>query len=794
MVIIFAGKIIQMKHTISALAALLAITILPARGGREDLGFIGAEPCAAASPCPKKAASSADTLGAHLRGMDMLWDNNITADPVFPPGGGQKRHWGRSDGYYAGALMGNGLLGTNLYKLSEGVYRLNVGRSDVTEARQPFSLTNSARLPIGYFTFSTVGRVTDEKMRLSIYDAETSGCLKTTKGQLSFKTYVHALQECIVFETAAEGAEKDFGWNFVPQQAVSPRVVFNPDSAPADYLNCEGKSNPDPYEVEEDGCRFLVQPLANDTTFTRIVRYYVVGWKETRKGDSARILATVSQENTAEEAVKSAKTALGNASRKSSSSLEASHRKWWHSFYREAAFLSFPDPRIEAFYWFQYYKFASTARPGKPIVDLQGVWPTADTPWPAIWMNLNIQLTYSWLTKANLGFLAQPLWDAFWNNRDNLTRNVTDIPGQESWTDSRVMPRASSYDMHAPLDPALVHYNQYEVGNLIWTLFYYWQMCDAYGDDSQMTGRLFPLLKSAVNIFFHIRIQNPDGSWSLPSTASPEYTEAARVDIGPNTNYDLANLRWGLQTLIAIDEKYGLGDPMLPQWKDFLEKMPQFGYDSATGFRVSDKFKFEKTTHRHWSHLFMIYPYHLLSWDNPEDAARMSFSLDRWNGNTGYSLTGKAAMLASRGDGDEALELLKKFFAGWVRPNTLYNESGPVIETPFSAMCSLEEMYLQDWGGCIRVFHGCPGEWKDVRFENIRASGAFLVSARRECGETVEVRVKSEKGGLCRIRTGIPSSLAAVRLQSGKTPRYFVPEEDILEIQIPKGQTVIISR
>ena len=129
----------------------------------------------------------------------MLWDNDITADPVFPEGIFGKRHWGRTDGYYSGALMGNGLLGTNLYKLTDGVYRLNVGRSDVTEAREPFNVYNSGRLPIGYFTFSTIGQVQDEKMRLSIYDAVTSGALETNAGRLDFRTYVHSERECIIY-------------------------------------------------------------------------------------------------------------------------------------------------------------------------------------------------------------------------------------------------------------------------------------------------------------------------------------------------------------------------------------------------------------------------------------------------------------------------------------------------------------------------------------------------------------------------------------------------------------------
>ena len=104
-----------------------------------------------------------------------------------------------------------------------------------------------------------------------------------------------------------------------------------------------------------------------------------------------------------------------------------------------------------------------------------------------------------------------------------------------------------------------------------------------------------------------------------------------------------------------------------------------------------------------------------------------------------------------KGDGDLALAQIKELLDKRITHNTFYNESGPVIETPFSAMCSLEDMYLQDWGGVIRIFRGCPESWKDCSFSNMRASGAFLVSAERKEGKTVSVRIKSEKGGLCYI-------------------------------------------
>lgn len=711
----------------------------------------------------------------------MLW-TVITADPT-----NSHSHNGRKTGYYAGALMGNGLLGTNFYKLKENVYRLNVGRSDVTEARSPYNLYNSARLPIGYFTLSTVGQVKDERMRLSLYDAQTCGTLATDKGDIRFKTYVHANKDLIVFETDATGSERDYKWEFVPQQAISTRVVFGGKDIPSNYLNSRRKSNPDSYTLTDGAYHFLIQPLAADTSFSRIVRYYVVAWKSLATRRHRRIIATVSQEASLDKAIATARNTIAEGFDAKPSKLESTHREWWHHFYRQAAFVSMPDSKFESFYWAQYYKFASTAREGKPIVDLQGVWPTYDTAWPGIWMNLNIQLTYSWLTKANLGQLEQPLWDAFWKNRDNLTRNVTDIPGQEDWTDSRVMPRTSTYNMLAPLSPTTVKNNQYEVGNLTWTLFYYWQQCMAYADTVQLKERLFPLLKSAVNYFFHIRTTSPNGKYGLPSTASPEY---CRDESGSNTNYDLSNLRWGLRTLIDIDSTYRMNDPMSGKWKDFLANLTDFPYSEKTGFKVSDKYEFTATNHRHYSHLFMIYPYHMLDWDNPVDRPKMELSVGRWNGNQGYSRTGKAAMLASKGDGDGALAQMKVFFSTYVRPNTLYNESGPVIETPLAAVSSLHEFYMQDWGDRIRIFWGCPSTWQEASFINLRAKGAFLVSASRKNGQTAFIQIESEQGKTCRLQTGINGADLVVLGLDGHPKDYTLKDKEkgIIEVNTHKGE------
>ena len=47
---------------------------------------------------------------------------------------------------------------------------------------------------------------------------------------------------------------------------------------------------------------------------------------------------------------------------------------------------------------------------------------------------------------------------------------------------------------------------------------------------------------------------------------------------------------------------------------------------------------------------------------------------------------------------------MKTFIQKFVKPNTLYAESGPVIETPLAGMQSIQELYLQHWNGVTRIF------------------------------------------------------------------------------------------
>ena len=139
--------------------------------------------------------------------------------------------------------------------------------------------------------------------------------------------------------------------------------------------------------------------------------------------------------------------------------MTVSHRRWWHDFYQRS-FVSVPDPVLESYYWIQVYRIGSVSRPDGPIVDLMGPW-YQKTRWPAVWWNLNIQLTYWPFYTANHVDLVQPLLNTLWAHRTNLAANA-----EPCAADSFAIARVSALDCQS--GPG------HEIGNLPWAMHNLW--------------------------------------------------------------------------------------------------------------------------------------------------------------------------------------------------------------------------------------------------------------------------------------------------------------------------------
>jgi len=324
-----------------------------------------------------------------------------------------------------------------------------------------------------------------------------------------------------------------------------------------------------------------------------------------------------------------------------------------------------------------------------------------------------------------------------------------------------------------------------ELCDLPWACHNYWLLYRYTMDDTMLRQRLYPLLKGSINYYLHLLQKGDDGKLHISDGFSPEYPDQPAPN--PDCNIDLALLRWGCQTLLDICHQFSIDDPQIPQWKYTLANLTPYPVND-NGLMISASVPYT-ISHRHYSHLLMIYPLYLMNWDNPADRQLMKVSFDHWasltRGWKGFSYSGAASICASMRDGNDALKYLHgllSFKSLW--PNTMYTEGSPVIETPLSGAQSLEDMLVQSWGDKIRVFPAVPSSWGDVTIENMRTQGAFLLTAVRRGGQTRFIQVTSLAGTPCRIWTDISHPQSSVTLKSDGDGVYDLP--------LAKGQSAVI--
>ncbi len=664
-------------------------------------------------------------------------------------------------------FLGNGWMGTMVYQNGENrrQLRVDVHHAGVTDHRDGSGMFETARLPIGHFLIETTGDLQACDLRLDLWNAELVGTVRTSAGQIGLRAMVPSQRDLIALEATPDAGERGLRISFHPAEAKSPRLAV-PRQRYKDY-----PENPPSELLSRDGVTICQQPLlagGGHATAWRVV------------GEERRTLfASVAHSHPEMAADGAAYEEVVAASRQGYDGLLPEHRLWWNAFY-PTSFVSIPDRFWESFYWIQMYKLGASTRADGCLIDNHGPW-LQPTPWPYATWNLNVQLTY-WPFNAS-GHLreAESLPRRLWEHRDQLRKNV--VP-ERFRHDSYAIGRAATETLNSPL---LISSHQHnEIGNLPWALHNVWLQYRHTMDDGFLRERLFPLLKGSINYYLHVLEEGDDGRLHLPVTHSPEYGDAA------DANYDLSLLRWGCRTLLWIDERLQLNDDRAERWREVLDRLTDYPGDDEQGYYIGRDAKYAKS-HRHYSHLLMIYPLYLVNTDQPGARKQIEKSVSHWHSLPrhllGYSFTGSASIFASLGDGDRALAKLNGL-RSFLLANTMYREGGPVIETPLSAAQSIHDLLVQSWGETIRVFPAVPSAWKDVVIDRLRTEGAFELSAKRAGGKTLWVRLKSLAGEPFRVRLGIEGPIV-VEAGDGRVEPV---EGDLYRLKLQAGEEAFFRR
>lgn len=474
------------------------------------------------------------------------------------------------------------------------------------------------------------------------------------------------------------------------------------------------------------------------------------------------------------------------------------HLEYWDKYWAQSS-ITLPDSVLQKQYQNEMYKFGSTTREHSYPISLQAVW-TADNgklpPWKGDYHHdLNTQLSYwpaytgNHLTEG-MGYL-----NTLWNQRDAYKRYTRRYFGTEGMNIPGVCTLTGE-----PMGGWI----QYSMSQTVaaWLAQHFYLQWKYSADRTFLKERAYPFIKDVAIYLEQISEVTPEGVRKLEFSSSPEiFDNSLQAWFSDMTNYDLAMMHFLFKATSELAHELNLADEA-GHWASLEAQLPDYDIDEEGCLTFAKGYPY-KESHRHFSHAMAIHPLGLIDWSDEEKSQHIiratlkrldKVGPDYW---TGYSYSWLANMKARAFDGEGAAQALKTFAECFCLKNTFHangdqTQSGKsrftyrpfTLEGNFAFAAGIQEMLLQSHTGVIRIFPAIPKEWKDVSFENLRAMGAFLVSARMEGGEINRVRIYSEKGGM--LKMARPGTLKPNK-------NYTLSGTDILNIDTQAGEWIELN-
>lgn len=611
------------------------------------------------------------------------------------------------------------------------------------------------------------------KIKQVSLDIETATCVVDWENGVKLTTFVHA--------------EKPLGWykfENLPEdlsvELVSP--AYNRE-------NTEGYTSQAKTDLNQLGYG-QGEILHNENSITynqkgwgSFAHQIHTSWEKTENEMTG--CWSVSSENKGWETSGKASEVAANGIKNGFTSARKTHLSWWENYWGRSA-VTIPDSLLQRQYMLEMYKFGAAARADAPPIALQSVW-TADhgklPPWKGDFHHdLNTQLSYWPAYAGNYLNLEEGFINWLWKYRPAFKKYTKDYFG----TGGMNVPGVTTLE-----GEPMGGWIQYSMGQTVaaWLGHHFYLHWKFSMDREFLKNRAYPWLKDVAVYLDEVSVKGKDGKRKLLMSSSPEiYNNSAQAWFAETTNFDLALIRWNYEKAAELAAELGLNDDAT-KWTQILSEWPQLAVDSETGLMFAPGFPYNES-HRHFSHLMAYHPLGLYDVSKGKtdksiiDNTLRNLEKEGSSAWTGYSFSWQANLYARAFDGDNAARVLRIFAECFCLKNSFHVNGDQckaghsnmtyrpfTLEGNFAFASAVQEMLIQSHTGVVKLFPAVPADWKEASFKNLRAYGAFLVSAKMEAGIVTEIEIMSEKGGELVIEnpfsTTEPKADKKYRIESG---------------------------
>ena len=490
------------------------------------------------------------------------------------------------------------------------------------------------------------------------------------------------------------------------------------------------------------------------------------------------------------------KRALDLAANADADALQSAHDAWWRAFWQKSS-VSLPDKDLETQWYADLYLLACCCGTADFPPGLFGNFiRTDDAPWHGDYhLNYNFQAPFYGVFAANHPELSDGYEAPLLSFMPEGERNAREFLGCRGiYYPVGIGPKG----LNTSAAPSLEHDE----------LFLGQKSDAAYGAvipilrwnatrDTAYAARVYPYIRAVVE-FFEDYMTLEDGRYMIRNDAIhevPFYWDGFRYGCEDDFSTDTNNLltlglvRMALTAAADMAASLGRDADKAAHWREMLQKIspfPTFRYKGKEVFRYTE-------SGRDWccgnslciQHIFPAGQIGLSSGSYLLRVARNTFmvedrSLDD-NGANSYLPAG-----ARIGIDEAALRhALHRHIEAFRLPNGLFDHAGGGIEHNAMTLATVNEMLLQSHEGIVRLF---PVWRSNASFENLRADGAFLVSAEQKDALIIHVRITSACGGMLRVEN--PYTIAEVRRADGSAEQ-FAGE---ICVQMHPGETITIEK